>query len=70
MNVMQQPAPYLPYGTMPGIHAQRVGFFGLHLYLAGRCCKNPLSARSLAQSKPSPGTTCLVSVTIFRAIFR
>ena len=38
-------------------------FFGLHLYLATRCCKNHLSARGLAQCKSGPGITCLVSVT-------
>ena len=26
MNVMQQPAPYLPYGTVPGPSAHMVGF--------------------------------------------
>ena len=38
-------------------------FFGLHLYLGGRCCKNPLSARGLVQCKSSQGIACLVSVT-------
>ena len=42
-------------------------FFGLHLYLAGRCCKNPLSARDPAQCKSGPG---LVSVTIYCTIFQ
>ena len=27
MNVMQEPAPYLPHGTMPGPRAQIVGLF-------------------------------------------
>ena len=44
-------------------------FFGLHLYLAGRCCKNPLSARGSAQCKPGPRITCFVRVTIYCTIF-
>ena len=40
-------------------------FFGLHLYLPGRCCKNSLSARGHAQCKSGPGITCLVSITIY-----
>ena len=40
-------------------------FFGLHLYLPGRCCKNSLSARGPAHCKSGPGITCLVSVTIY-----
>ena len=38
-------------------------FFGLHLYLAGRCSKNSLYCRK--QCKSSPGITCLASVTIY-----
>ena len=44
-------------------------FFGLHLYLAGRCCKNFQRARGTAQCISGPGTTCLVSVTIYCTIF-
>ena len=44
-------------------------FFGLHLHLAGRCCKNPLIARDPAQCKSDPEITCLVRVTIYCAIF-
>ena len=32
--------------------------FGLYLYLAGRCCKNPLSARGSAQCKPGNNLFC------------
>ena len=32
-------------------------FFGIHLYLAGRCGKNPLSARGPVQCKSGPGIT-------------
>ena len=46
MNIMQKPGPDLPYDTVPGACAQVVRhLFGLHLYLAGRCCKNPQSSR-------------------------
>ena len=56
---------------MPGPSAQMIGlFFGLHLRLAGRCCKNPLSARNPAQCKCGRGMTCLVSVTIYCTIFQ
>ena len=44
--------------------------YGLHLHLAGRCCKNPLNARDPAQCKSDPGITCLVSVTIYCTMFQ
>ena len=44
-------------------------FFGLHLSLAARCCKNLLRASGPEQSKSGSGITCLVSVTIFCIIF-
>ena len=51
---------------MPGPGPQMVElFFGLCLYLPGRCCKNFLSAKGHAQGKSGPGITCLVSVTIY-----
>ena len=41
-------------------------FFGFHLYLPGRCCKNSLSARGHAQCKSGPGIKfSLVSITIY-----
>ena len=48
----------------------RKTFFGLHLYLAKRCCKNLQSARGLARCKPSPTITWLVGVTIYCTIFQ
>ena len=45
-------------------------FFGLHLHLAERCCKNLISARDPAQYKSSLGITCLVSVAIYCTIFQ
>ena len=45
-------------------------FFGLHLYLAERCCKNLQSARGLAQCKSGPAITWLVDVTIYCTIFQ
>ena len=45
-------------------------FFGLHLYLAGRCCENPQSTRGNAQCKSGPGIKWLVSVTIYWTIFQ
>ena len=38
MYVVQQPGPDLPYGTVQGAsRSDSTTFFGLHLYLAGRC---------------------------------
>ena len=50
--------------------SDRRTFFGLHLHLVGRCCKNPLSARGPAQCKFCPGITCLVNVAIYRTVFQ
>ena len=44
-------------------------FFGLHLYSAGRCYKNPISARGPAQCKYGPGMTCLAVVESSRTHF-
>ena len=44
--------------------------FGRHLYLAGRCCKNPQSARGPTQCKSGPEIACLVSVIIYCSIFQ
>ena len=44
-------------------------FLGIHLYLAGSCCKNALSARGSALCKSGPEIACLVSVTIYCTIF-
>ena len=33
MNVMQKPAPYLPYGTAPDPSAQMVGLFLVFTYI-------------------------------------
>ena len=44
MNVMQEPALDLPYGTVPrASRSDGKTFFGFHLYTAGRCCKNTQS---------------------------
>ena len=39
-------------------------FFGLHLYLAERCCKNSQSTRGPVQCKSGAGITWLVSLNI------
>ena len=44
-------------------------FFGLHLYLAERCCENFQSARDPARCKSGPAITWLVGVTIYCTIF-
>ena len=42
--------------TSKGSHAQMVRlFFGLHLYLAGRCCENLQSVKGPAQNKSGQG---------------
>ena len=40
MNVIQLPGTDLTYGTVPCPRAQIRLFFGIHLYLAGKYCKN------------------------------
>ena len=40
-------------------------FFGIHLYLEGRCCENPQRARGFVQCKTGSAKTWLVSVTIY-----
>ena len=61
----------LKYGTVPG--APRLcgkTFFGLHLYSAGRCCKNPQSARAPRNLNPARAAiTKLVGVAIYCTIF-
>ena len=70
MNVMQQPGPDLFYSTVPGPRAQMVRhFFDLHLYLAGRSCENPQSARGPARCKSGPAITWLVGVIFYCTIF-
>ena len=46
-------------------------FFGLHLYLAGRCCNNPQSASGTAQCISGPGNYMVgrrLDVTIYCTI--
>ena len=38
-------------------------FFGLHIYLAGKCCNNLQSTRGPVQYKSGPGITWLVRAT-------
>ena len=52
MNVNQQPGTDLPHGTVPGApRSEGKTFYGLHLYLAGRCCNNLQSTRQALKSK-------------------
>ena len=68
---MQQPEPDICYGTVPGPRAQMVRlFFYLHLYLAGRSCENPQSARGLVRCKSGPAITWLIGVTFCNIIFQ
>ena len=58
---MQQPGPDLRHGTVPGApRSDNKTLFGLHLYLAERCCENTHSAKGLAQCKPAGAITRLV----------
>ena len=45
------------------LRSNRKTFFGLHLYLAERCCKNPQTARGPAYCKSGPAIARLVGVT-------
>ena len=44
--------------------------YGLHLYLAERCCENLQSARGPARCKSDPAISWLVSETIYCTIFQ
>ena len=57
LNVMQKQRLDLPqYGTVPGAsRSDGETFFGLHLYLARRCCENLQRAKGPAQCKSGPG---------------
>ena len=66
MNVMQYPGLDLLYGTVPWVPiSDGKIFFGLHLYLAGRCFENSQSAMAPRKCESGPGTTWLVGVTIY-----
>ena len=54
----------------PAMRSDGTTFFGLHLYLAGRCCDNSQSTRGPVQYKFGSGMTWLVCVTIFCSIFQ
>ena len=54
-----------------GPRAQMVRlFFGLHLFLAERCCENPQSTRGPAQCKPGPRITWLLGIIIYCTSFQ
>ena len=44
-------------------------FFGLHLYLAGKYCKNPKVPRAQFNLNPAPAVTWFVGVTIYCTFF-
>ena len=53
-----------------GLRAQMVKiFFGLHIYLAGRCSENYEIARGYAQCKSARAIIWLVGETIYCTIF-
>ena len=61
-----QPGTDLTYGTVPG--AQRSNgktFFGLHLYLAEKYCKNFIVAGAQLNANPARGITWFVGETIY-----
>ena len=54
MNVMQYPAPYLPYGTGPGPSAQMVGLFLLFIFILQEdVAKIPLVPGALRNVNPA-----------------
>ena len=69
MNELQYPGTDLTYGTVPGAPRSGKNFFGLHLHLAGKYCKN--SKMPVAQLNVSPprAITWFVGVTIYCTLF-
>ena len=71
MNVMQQPALDLPYGTVPGTPRSDIEtFFGFHLYSAediAKISKVPGAPRNV---NPARVITWLVGVIIYCTIFQ
>ena len=73
MNAMHYQVPIYHNMTQYKLRASswnRKAFFGLHLYLAERCCENLLSARGPARCKSGLAITWLVDVTIYCTIFQ
>ena len=60
------------HSTSKGSLAQMVRLcFGLHLYLAGRCCENFQSIKGPAQCKSGPSNNMIsIGVTIYCTIFK
>ena len=66
MNIMQQPGPDLPYGTVPGAsRSNGKTFFGFHPYIWQKdVAKISKVAKALHYVNPARVITGLVSVTI------
>ena len=69
MNVMQYPGTDLTYGTVPGAPAHILTFFGLHLYLTEKYCKNPKVPVAQLNVNPARAITWLVEWYIFQLQF-
>ena len=69
MNVMQQPGTDLTDGPVPGAPRSYKTFFGLHLYLAGKYCKNPKVPGVQLNVNPALAVTWLVGKTIYWTFF-
>ena len=59
----------LTYGTVPGAPCANKIFFDLHLYLAGKYCKNPKVPEAQPNVNPARAITWLVGVTIYCTFF-
>ena len=62
---MQEPGTDLSYGTVPGAPRSDKTFFGLHLHLARKYCKNLKVRGAQLDINPARAITWLVGVTIY-----
>ena len=69
MNVIQKPGRDLTYGTVPRAPRSDKTFFGLHLYLVGKYCKNPKVPGAQSNVNRARAITWLVAVTIYCTFF-
>ena len=69
MKIKQLPVTDLTYGTVPVAPRSDKTFFGLHLYLTKKYCKNSKVPEAQLDVNPARTITLFVGVTICCTIF-
>ena len=69
MNVMQKPRTDLTHGAVPGALRSDKTFFGLHLYLARKYCKNLKVPGAQLNVNPTRAITWFVGKTVYCTFF-